>query len=91
MTPDEAAALTTVGRCKGERCGARIRWAVTRLGNRQPLDADPNPSGNIVFTGDLAGADPVVETLGPLDAADTRERYFPHHGSCPDVGNFKRS
>lgn len=81
-----------VGRCRAEACRARIRFVVTRLGNAQPIDADPNPSGNIVLTGDRSPANgtPIVETLGPLDFADTRTRFMPHHATCLDAGHFAR-
>lgn len=86
-----AAERARVTACRGEGCGARIRWARTCTGKSQPLDADPNPSGNVVFTEgyDPTGV-PIVETLGPLDFADTRERFMPHHATCPDAGSFHR-
>lgn len=38
-----------------ERCGARIRWTVTAKGLPQPVNADPDPTGNTAVYADVTG------------------------------------
>jgi len=51
-----------------------------------PLDATPNPDGNVVLEDDGT-----ARVLGPLEVlADARLLYMPHHASCPNAGEFRR-
>ena len=77
---------TDVRVCSGPRCHARICWTVTEDGKRQPVDVDPNPSGNLVVEKVARYSyRSHVETL--LDPAG--DRYVPHHATCPDVELFR--
>lgn len=40
-----SASETDVAECDG--CHARIRWAITAHGRRQPINADPDEAGNL--------------------------------------------
>lgn len=64
-------------------CPAEIRWARTTNGKTIPLDAEPDPAGNVRLVDDVAhviGPDPT------LDPDDDGVRYMPHHATCPGWG-----
>lgn len=74
-------------------CGAPIVWCVSAsTGKRMPVDAIPDPNGNIVL--DRAGAEPVV-TVRPeaglqlLDPPDL-ELHLSHFVTCPDSKDWRR-
>ncbi|MEW2631813.1 hypothetical protein AB0903_09170 [Streptomyces sp. NPDC048389] len=71
-----------VVRCR--RCGARIRWTLTtKNGVRQPVDADPNPQGNLAVT---RGVDDILYSRGLTTAHPEPKgqewRAMPHHATC---------
>lgn len=84
-----------MARCRS--CGAPIRWAVTTHGRMMPLDAEPNPDGNVTFTGrrrpSRAGDAPEVHVhaVGQrgLDVEDAPDRYMPHHATCPQADDWR--
>ena len=69
-------------------CRAEIRWGVTQSTRRIPLDAVPNPAGNVRTTGEgparFATAS-YIEVLGPLECEAARqhneELFMPHHAT----------
>lgn len=87
-------------RPKCRACDAEIRWARTANGKAIPLDAEPNPDGNVLLdysgddetTGSAAGGtgSPIAHVIGkngvPLDLAHlgADPRYMPHHATCPN-------
>ncbi|MEU2180079.1 hypothetical protein [Streptomyces thermolilacinus] len=71
-----------VTRCPS--CGARIRWAVTAAGRRQPIDAEPDETGNLGVYRDVAGRlrSRVLTAERPtLEHAEWRA--MPHAANCP--------
>jgi hypothetical protein len=80
-------------RCRGRTCRAPILFVPTQDGHTIPLNAQPDPAGNVAILSDLLGGD-VAQTLGPDDAqrwrADGFPLYMPHHATCPDVEEFRR-
>ena len=79
-------------------CSAPILWAVTIAGRIMPLDAEPNPDGNVVPTGKRgrtrAGSAIEVRVEAArqqtLDVDDPIVRYMPHHATCPDADKWRR-
>lgn len=69
-------------------CGAPMFFVHTRKNRAMPLDAEPNPHGNVVIADDDVAEvfpDPVVaEATWP-----ERLRYLPHHASCPQAGDWR--
>lgn len=64
-------------------CGAEISWARSAAsGSPMPIDAEPTPEGNVVYTGELVAGAPFVQVLGKGER-DDRPRYMPHHATCP--------
>ena len=64
-------------------CGAPITWAITDQGRRIPLDAKPNPAGNIRL--DLTHAHILTKSdnyNGP--------RYTSHFATCPNADKHRR-
>lgn len=65
-----------------ESCGARIVWCPTIWRNRMPLDATPNPDGNMV-----------VNDEGFVEGAEgwppDRVRWTAHHETCPFADEWR--
>jgi hypothetical protein len=73
-----------MSKCKG--CGAPIVWGEWESSGRPtPLDPNPNPKGNLAL---VAGK---VHSYGPEDARLHRDRYMPHHATCPKADDFRPS
>lgn len=71
------------GECdKCRSCGAPIIWGVTIRGKRIPIDAEPDPKGNM---GLIDGRFAVV----PSGFEGTR--FSSHFASCPDAKSFRRA
>lgn len=67
-------------------CRAVIVWAVTVNGKPIPLDAEPEPGGNVRVT-ERESAAPLAEVLGPLERTlEVGPLYMPHHATCPSWG-----
>lgn len=68
--------------CKA--CGASILWAETALGRRIPLNATPDPTGNVELHADGRA---VVHKTAPLTGVTT---YRTHFETCPNASQFRR-
>jgi hypothetical protein len=70
-------------------CNADIIWVTTKAGRNMPVDAQPNPNGNVEL---LPAADgrsyyagihsnrPIVPTT----------LYMPHHATCPQGSQWRK-
>lgn len=78
--------MTIVG-CKS--CGARIFYAATKAGKRIPINAVPDPKGNLVVR---RAADGTVRAV-PAKEAQPEElhRHTSHFATCPDAADHRRS
>jgi hypothetical protein len=65
-------------------CGSRIWWALTEGGRRMPIDADPDPDGNIVPIFTASGARR-VRVLTGADLPAQRQAWRTHLATCPDA------
>lgn len=74
---------------KGETCKsckALVLWALTKGGKRQPVDAAPASTGNLILeqrSGTLVSR--VADLFDPPG-----DRYMPHHATCPDAEQWRR-
>ncbi len=71
-------------------CTAQIEFVRTVAGRAMPLDTAPTPEGNVRII------DGRAHVLGPIDIAvltdDERTGLrMPHHATCPDAGDWKRT
>lgn len=69
-------------------CGANIVWIKTPKGKSMPLDATPNPEGNVVIRDGLAvvltaAEKAVVPSVGP-------RRWLPHWVGCPSAQTHRK-
>jgi hypothetical protein len=64
-------------------CGAPITWAITDQGKRMPLDAEPNPAGNVRLT--LTNA-----VVLRKDEVYDGPRFMPHWATCPNADQHRR-
>lgn len=81
------------------KCDAPIVWAATVNGKCQPLDAEPNPEGNLRLTDEYVATSmgalqrvlviPKGDQLGLLDD-DNEPRWMPHHATCPNADDFRK-
>ena len=65
-------------------CRASIRWVTTANDRLMPLDAEPNPDGNV----EIHDGHAVV--LEQLTIFNTGERWMPHFATCPDAEQWRR-
>ena len=70
-------------RCRS--CGAPILWVRAERGKMMPLDAEPNPAGNIILIDGIAH---VRES--DLFAITTQERWMPHWSYCPQATQWRK-
>ena len=64
-------------------CSAPIIWVRTAAGRAMPLDAEPNPDGNVELVERFDGPDEVlVHAQPPL--ATWGVIYMPHFATCPN-------
>lgn len=76
-------------------CGAPVIWTVTSKGKRMPVDAEPNPAGNVVLQSQPEGPPLAVYYSGKAGAPPTayspRERHTSHFANCKQAGEWRRS
>lgn len=65
-------------------CDAPIRFVRTVKGALMPLNADPDPDGNVTVNDDIA----TVHAPGQL-GLDDEQRWMPHHATCPQAADWK--
>lgn len=53
-----------------------------------PVDAAPNPDGNLTMTPGSGPGAPLVEVVN-LFTDPEAVRYMPHHATCPNVEEFR--
>jgi hypothetical protein len=69
-------------------CGAPILWVLTTHGKRMPLDAEPDPAGNVSLDQHRVAT---VHTGGSLAfLAVVNERWMPHHATCPQADQWRK-
>ena len=72
---------TDVASCEG--CTARIRWAITAHGKRQPINADPDEKGNLAAYVDGTGTLRVRVLTVERDRLEGMEwQAMPHAATC---------
>ena len=69
-------------------CGAPMRWVTPLAGKPMPLDAEPNPEGNVEMVTTPAGPRAKVHAKG--QGGLLGERWMPHHASCPQGREWRR-
>ena len=74
-----------MSRCRS--CGAEVRWAHTTFGKLMPLDAEPDPNGNVELVGKGQQQLAIVHAQPTMDGG---LRYMPHHATCPDAEQWRR-
>lgn len=81
-----------------DSCGAEIFFAInTTTSRRMPIDAQPNPNGNVTIDGDPRSVtdrlDLAATVLAGFDLELARtagdELYMPHFATCPDADEWK--
>lgn len=71
-------------------CERPIYWAITENAKRQPIDAEPDPAGNLAVYRDALG---VLRSrvLGDGEQPEPWEkRAMPHHATCTHADEHRR-
>ena len=76
-------------RDKCRSCGRPIIWTITTKGKRMPVDANPDPNGNIALD-ELADGTVRASVTGPSPALITEPRYMSHFATCPEAARWRR-
>lgn len=74
-------------------CSARIRWANTTTGSTMPVDADPDPNGNVTLLVDENTRRTMAHVATGDELARARaagEAHMSHFVTCPDAGKHRR-
>jgi hypothetical protein len=67
-----------------------VVWAVTPAGKQMPLNATPDPAGNVAAGRDEDGL-VVCRTLRKGEAAaPIEQRFTSHYATCPQAGQWRR-
>lgn len=95
MTPAHTA--VRIEACDVASCGKPLIWARTVKGNVMPVDAVPDPGGNVLLdtTRTDRGGRPYAGVLGPAQArgvrAAGRELRTHHRLTCTDPAQWSRA
>jgi len=76
------------GTCRS--CRRPVLWVRTTAGRPMPLDPEPTEAGNVLLEGGVPRQLTAAEVAG-LSDADERERYLPHHATCPQGRAWRKS
>lgn len=77
---------------KCRECQAPIVWAETESGKRMPLNAGPDPNGNVVAVGHTGQTMIVkVGTIQELADAPEGRVYQSHFATCSNPRRFRRN
>lgn len=78
-------------------CGADVIWGRTPIGNLMPLNAEPNPDGNVEAhepprsASYSNNAPMVIVAVHPGPPLFTEHSiYMPHHATCPDADTWRK-
>jgi hypothetical protein len=70
-------------------CPAEIIWAITPKNRMMPVDAEPNPDGNVEITYDgLGRAHALVHGQPPMTTEGVM--HMPHFATCPNVDEWRK-
>jgi hypothetical protein len=75
-------------RCRS--CGQSVIWTITTLGHRMPVNATPDPGGNLHL--DATSNPPTVAVIN-TDSHDLdcrRNHYLSHFATCRDSGQWRK-
>lgn len=64
-------------------CRAPIRWVTTKNQKAMPLDAEPNPEGNVLI---IDGIAEVMKKGEQSLLHQDQQRWMPHFSTCPNWG-----
>jgi hypothetical protein len=73
-------------------CGAQILFVETEKGRMNPLDPQPNPSGNVVIVKRISDGHEIAKTLGPWSGEEYHAlpHYTSHFATCPHAADHRR-
>jgi hypothetical protein len=83
----------TIERCRSESCRAPIIWACTVNGELMPVDAEPDPLGNVELVPPApCGAAPTAVVHAPdQPLMFGTELRLPHFATCPDAARWRKA
>lgn len=71
-------------RCTWCAAGVHVFWAITRNGERMPVEVEPDPAGNVELTWSGHPHAKIYATVfrGPPGMFDDWVAHMPHHATC---------
>jgi hypothetical protein len=78
--------------CSSELCPDLIRFAISdTTGKRMPIDAEPNPDGNLAVRQDEPGGPLRCRPLPKgAELQPGEKRAMPHWATCKDTKRFRK-
>lgn len=73
--------------CRG--CGAAIVWTETEAGKSAPIDAAPNPDGQVVLSQPDDPREPMRSRVLKKNEQAPMPRYTNHFSTCPKATLFR--
>lgn len=73
-----------ISKCRS--CGAPIIWAMTGRGKTMPVDARPDPKGNVAVVIDGG----TIRAIVGATPGSTGRRHLSHFVTCPDAAKHRR-
>lgn len=80
--------ITTCGGCQ-----AQVRWVTFRDGDRTMINKDPDPDGNIQFTGNKNFPNEVMVVAKKRETSlfsDAEVFYKSHFATCPKANEYRK-
>lgn len=83
--------MTTPIASKCRSCGEAIYWATTASGKSMPVNATPEPEGNVLLTLSRSTGKLSAEVVGAEQKIEPdRRRYLSHWTTCPNANAHRR-
>jgi hypothetical protein len=70
-------------------CHQPIIWAITTKAKRMPIDAEPQPDGNVALDF-RAGMDPLARVLTVTQQFGLKNLRKSHFATCPQADKWRR-
>lgn len=91
IAPPEADDRWPVVLCTAPECRARVIWAVTERGRPTPVNADPEPGGNLLLVDGATPEGPTAIRQPPYLTFGRTDLRKSHFADCPAASKFRRA
>lgn len=71
-------------------CNAAVIWTVTKSGKKMPVDAKPDPDGQLCVWRNDSGVHSRHQDDAPQFVQDRPSRFTSHFATCPNAQKHRR-